>query len=219
MYINEAAVGSQIKLDVTIGDKKLEFETSVIKKDNVNMRTHFCRCEPVRSEDGKPISFGKYATLAALSNADNGREYIYHLDKLGYNKDHSELLLYSGENVAPINHRKAYRVPCDFDSELTIGRSSKVKGQVHDISFTGISFVFVSGSFKDAVINSPINASLYDDKGTTYKVSGRIVRIVENYSFGRNLIGVQFDAPSNAIIALIAALQRKELRVRGDRTE
>lgn len=214
MYINDISIGSGIKLEVVINDTRLEFETNVIKKDNTVSGGHICRCEPVRSEDGKPISFGKHTVIAAVTNTGDGREYIYHTDRVTYNKDHSEMLLYSNENVAPVNHRRAYRVPCDYDSELQIGRG-KTKGQVHDISFTGISFVFLSSSFKDAVINSPISASLYDENGTAYKVTGRIVRMVKDYSFGKTLIGVQFDAPSNAIIALIASLQRKELRVRG----
>ena len=47
-----------------------------------------------------------------------------------------------------------------------------------------------------------------------YKVTGHLVRFVEDFDENKTLIGVKFIETPMAVAGLVAALQQKELRVR-----
>ena len=123
--------------------------------------------------------------------------------------------LYSTDNAKAKNHREAFRVPCGYRAVLQIGNNRKViDSHVHDLSFTGASYVFAP----DAVIASvgdAVSGSIYDDNEHLYRTSGEIVRVIDNFSRDFTLIGVRFKGDVK-LQSLVSRLQMNELRVRGD---
>lgn len=215
MTINEIAEGSPVTLTVNVGGESVTLETKVAQDYKEPYKHAFCiGAEPV-VRDGKVVSLGKHAVSASIKNIADNREYKYNIAFHGMSRDRTQLLLFTPEDVAPVEQRMAYRVACSYNAVVQIGNNKKtVDGYLHDISFSGVGMTFVSDEFKSEVEGAAVSASIFDNDEHIYKVSGTIVRAIEGFTEGRTLIGIQFDETPRAIAGLVASLQRKELRLR-----
>ena len=215
MTINQITKGSSVTLTVRIKGEDLTFETRVTQQYQEPYRdTFYIGTEPILQE-GKPVSLGRHKITASIINDENKREYQYTITLHGFNKDRSQLLLFSPDDVAPVNHRLNFRVACSYDVVAQIGNNKKaVDGLLHDISFSGLGMTFVSGEIKTIQEGDAVSISIYDQYEHMYKVYGQVVRYIEGFTDSRMLVGVQFDETPPAIAGLVAALQRRELRLR-----
>ena len=197
MTINEMQEGSSVTLTVNLGSEDIIFETSVIQGFNEPYKKAFSiAAEPIM-KDGKIVSLGRHRISASVINLADNREYIYTIAFNGMSKDKSHLLLFSHDDATAVNHRESYRVSCSYETVAQIGNNRKT---VKD--FTNLS------------IGAEVSASIYDYNERMYKVTGHLVRFVEDFDENKTLIGVKFIETPMAVAGLVAALQQKELRVR-----
>lgn len=216
MTINQIAEGSPVTLTIRIkGGDTVTLETKVAQNYQEPYKHAFCiGVEPI-FRDGRIVSLGRNKVSASIKNIEDNREYSYTIAFHGLSKDRTQLLLFSPDDIAPVNHRLNYRVPCSYNVVVQIGNNKKaVEGYIHDISLSGIGMVFVTGEFKTIIEGDAVSASIFDNYEHVYKVSGRVVRSIEGFTENRTLIGVQFDETPAAIAGLVAGLQRQELRLR-----
>lgn len=215
MTINEMQEGSSVTLTVNLGSEDIIFETSVIQGFNEPYKKAFSiAAEPIM-KDGKIVSLGRHRISASVINLADNREYIYTIAFNGMSKDKSHLLLFSPDDATAVNHRESYRVSCSYETVAQIGNNRKtVKGFLHDISFSGLGMVFSKEDFTNLSIGAEVSASIYDYNERMYKVTGHLVRFVEDFDENKTLIGVKFIETPMAVAGLVAALQQKELRVR-----
>lgn len=192
MYIYEQPIHSQIEIRVTVLDTQLNFGTEIIGssdkfKNNAGYRID---CNPV-TMDGKKIRFGKHAATLFIHNSEDSRVYKYPVTATATAEAGTIQCFYSTTNARPENFRGAFRVPCNYDSQIKFaGRT--VDGITHDLSFSGAAYIFTS---KAAEVNEgeAFSATVRDKDNKAYKMKGRIVRIVPDFNPGFTLIGVQFD--------------------------
>ncbi len=208
--------GSLVRLSVNLGGGRLDFATVITKayEEPYKNNIYCIGVEPI-IEDGRTISFGAHPVTVFASNKGDNREYKFVTDINGFNKDRTQMLLFSKDSVDAVNHRTAYRIPCNHKTVVQIGNNKKtINGYVHDISFSGISMNFPSDQFKSLTVGSPISISIFDNDDHVFKVNGNIVRFVEGFAENRTLLGVQFVDPPPAIAVLVTRLQRNECRLR-----
>ncbi len=216
MTINGIAELSPVTLTVHIDGAKLEFETNVIQGyKEPYKRNAFCMgVEPLK-KDGKIVSFGNHPVSIVAKNSDDHREYEFRIAFHGLNKERTQLMLFSYEDISPVNHRNAYRVSCSYHTVIQIGNNKKaVDGYLRDISLSGIGMVFMSDEFREVKPGQAISAAIFDNNEHVYKVAGHIVRVLDDFADNKIMIGVQFDSTPTAIAALVTNLQRMELRLR-----
>ena len=222
MFINQVAENSSITITLRIGGETLTFETVVRKRYEKPYKRNmfFVGCDPVEV-DGKKVSFGgRFDQLFGfVKNEEDGRRYSFPACLASHSRDGAQLLLFSRDDCAPINNREAFRVPCNYHCVIQVGNNKHaIEGTVHDISYTGISVVFLSEKYKARNVGDSISASIFDNDEHVFKVSGTIVRFIDEYTEGKTLVGARFENPTGAILSLVASLQRKETRIR-KRTE
>ena len=215
MYINQLEKGSPVELQVNNHHEKLSFPSQIVSVyRNPYEGYYYIGIEPILSDSGKLLSFGSMPVTVIATNLSDHRDYQFKSKKQGFNKEHTEYLLMTDDNAEPINHREAHRIPCNYKVILRIGDSRHASnGYVHDISFSGISFIFLTEYFEHANVGDPVSASLYVTEDRIVKVSGEVMRFVPEFTSGTSLVGVRFVEPSSRIISLIAELQRREARV------
>ncbi len=215
MTINQMGAGSQVTLTVNIKSESVTLESRVVQGYPDEYKNNFCiGLEPV-FQNGVPVSLGKHRVMATIINSVDNREYQYTINYHGMSKDRSQLLLFSTDDTAPVNHRMNYRVPCNYHIVAQIGNNKKaVDGYMHDISFSGIGMVFVAGEFKAIREGDAVSVSIFDHYEHIYKVSGHVVRTIDEFAENRILVGVEFEETPHAIVGMVAALQRRELRLR-----
>ena len=215
MTINQTTEGSPVTLTVIIKGEEMILETKVLQQFQEPYKDTFCiGVEPILKE-GKPVSLGRHKITASIKNEENKRDYEFTITLHGFNKDRSLLLLFSPDDVSPVNHRLNYRVGCNYDVVAQIGNNKKaVDGLLHDISFSGLGMTFVMGEIQTIQEGDAVSVSIYDQYEHMYKVFGQVVRYIEWFTDNRMLVGVQFDETPPAIAGLVASLQRRELRLR-----
>ncbi|MBR4760851.1 MAG: PilZ domain-containing protein [Lachnospiraceae bacterium] len=216
MFINQVAENSSITMTLRIGGETMTFETVARKRYEkpYKRNMYYIGCDPVEV-DGKKVSFGGRLISALIKNEEDGRRYSFPACLASHSRDGAQLLLFSRDNCGPINNREAFRVPCNYHCVIQVGNNKHaIEATVHDISFTGISVVFLSEKYRARNVGESISASIYDNDEHVFKVSGTIVRFIDEYAEGRTLVGARFENPTRAITALVASLQRKETRVR-----
>ena len=208
---------SSVTLRVHTGKKVVEFDTWVIDvfPEKLSGKTYGVGVELVRFND-RIVNLGNYPIEAYFTNVDDNRNYVYSLQGTGMSKDRKRLVLFSMADAKAINHRESYRVPCLYKVVMQIGTNKHtVNGKAHDISFSGVSFVYLTENVRDINVDYPVSASVYDKNGIMHKMSGYIARVVNDYKIkGQTLIGVKFDEVSQDVMNLVAKLQRDELRLK-----
>ena|GEM_PF-1908669 len=215
MTINQMGEGSAVTLTINIQGETITIDSVVVQKYQEPYRDTFCiGVEPIQKE-GKIVAIGRSRVAVSVTNTDDHREYKFTIAFHGMNKDRTQLLLFSADDIPPVNHRLNYRVPCNYHIVVQIGNNKKaVEGYLHDISLSGIGMVFVTGEFKSIKEGDEVSASIFDNYEHVYKVNGHLVRVIEEFAENRTLIGMQFDETPRAVAGLVAGLQRRELRLR-----
>lgn len=216
MTINQMGIGSEATIKVAVGKQQIDFPVTVLQafKDSLKKMSYCIGVDPI-IKDGKTVSFGNNPVSVFIKNNADNREYEYKVHYHGMNKDKTNLLLFSNDDIQPVNHRGAYRVSCSLEAVVQIGNNKKaVKGHLHDISYSGIGFTFLSDEFKSLTVGQNVSASVFDNEEHVYKATGHIVRFIEDFTEDKTLIGVQFDVTTAAMQVLVTKLQRQELRLR-----
>lgn len=214
MYLHELPVGSSVTLKVKVMKQSIEFPTHIVDEGMIEKAGSCAICNLIKI-NGKIVDLGHYAVDACITNVDDGRDYKYVITKISMDKKRRVLRIYSSATVKPQNYRNAFRVPCSYRAVMRIGDNRKViDGFVHDISYLGAAYMFTAG-LATVNVNDPISVTIYDDALRTYKVSGTIVRIVDEFKPDFTLVGVEFDKGTN-FQKFVNVLQLRELRVRYD---
>ena len=150
------------------------------------------------------------------TNLTDNRKYKFVTRKQGYNPKTGEYMFMTNDMAEPVNFREAYRLPCCYRAVLQIGENRHTAdGYTRDISYTGISFTFLTEYFNNVTQGEPVSATLYITDEKTVKVTGRVIRCIPGFAKGMSLIGVRFDPPSPNVTPVIARLQIQEAKVRG----
>ncbi|MCR5418593.1 MAG: PilZ domain-containing protein [Lachnospiraceae bacterium] len=215
MTINHMAEGSPVTITIHIKGETITVDTKVVQNFQEPYKDSYCiSVEPVE-RDGQVVSLGRRRITVSIKNALDSREYNYTISYHGLSKDRTKLLLFSSEDVAPVNHRLNYRVPCSYTVVVQIGKNKKaIEGVIHDISFSGIGMVFVADDYETLEVGDDVSASIFDHYEHVYKITGKVVRFIEGFAANRTLVGVQFDETTVPITGMVASLQRQELRLR-----
>lgn len=221
-HISEMSVGSNVVLTLKVNDQKLIFSTEIVEaiEKRSSKLGYGVRCNVVRNEAGKVISFGNVAVKATIINKDDGRQYTFPLSACGNSRASDWLYLYSPQDSKPVNNRTTFRVVCGMKANISVGDDRKAyECFVHDISFSGVSFSFDPGKIPVNVGDS-INAAIYDESTDKFtRLSAVVVRVVEEWQNGKSLIGARFSIVDNGVNMLVAKCQMKELKVRQDKED
>ena len=213
MYINEITIGSQVTIKVKVEGQILEFNSEVVATGDTR-KGKFLACNFIIIQD-KVLNLSRHHVFVDIHNIGDGRDYRFFLNASALDKKNRNMRLYSTDNAKAKNHREAFRVPCGYRAVLQIGNNRKaIDGHVHDLSFTGASYVFTTDA-ANVTVGDSVSGSIYDNDEHLYRTSGEIVRILENFGKDLTLIGVKFEGDIK-IQGLIGKLQLNELRVRGE---
>lgn len=213
MYINEIAIGSQVTIKVKTGGHLIEFNSEVVGVGDTR-KGKFLACNYIMIQD-RILNLGGHHVFIDVHNIDDGRDYRFFLTASAIDKKNHNMRLYSLESAKAKNHREAFRVPCGYRAVLQIGNNRKaIDGHVHDLSFTGASYVFAPDKV-NVTVGDIVSGSIYDDNEHMYRTTGEIIRVIEDFSRDFTLIGVKFKGDVK-LQSLVSRLQLNELRVRGE---
>ena len=212
MYIYELESGSQVHMEVIVKGKKMEFDTTVTGSAP---EIKSIKCEPIVIND-KVLGFSRASVKVTATNLSDHRKYVFPIEKTANKRADGQLYLYCADDIKPVNNRESFRVPCGYRASLQVGDTKrKVESTVHDISYSGAAFLIKKTS-RIIPVGSRLFVTIHDEDDTDYKISGAIVRTVEDYTEDSSLLGVQFTEQVPAIISLVARLNVKAARVRGE---
>ncbi|MBO4899010.1 MAG: PilZ domain-containing protein [Lachnospiraceae bacterium] len=212
MYIYELESGSQVHIDVIVKGKKMEFDTTVTGSAP---EIKSIKCEPIVI-NGKVLGFSRASVKVTATNSSDHRKYVFQIEKTANKRADGQLYLYCADDIKPVNNRESFRVPCGYRASIQVGDTKrKVESTVHDISYSGAALL-IKKSARIIPVGSKISISIHDEDETEYKITGAIVRTVEDYTQDSSLLGVQFTEQVPAIISLVARLNVKAARVRGE---
>uniref|UniRef100_UPI004056C962 PilZ domain-containing protein n=1 Tax=Acetatifactor sp. TaxID=1872090 RepID=UPI004056C962 len=212
MYINEMAVGSEVLLEVKNKEgKEVTLTTQIVSAYEAG-GYKMVLVEALR-HNGHLLVFSAVTCTAMVTNAEDGRLYVYKLQ--GVLKRENEGTIYhcliANEDVAEENRRGAKRFGVGEKASIQIlGTTNVLRGHVHDISATGISFLV-----NDAHLNMGDKVAIsftHEITGATVKVVAEVVRQQEHekgVKFG--CVVQKHDAKYNM---LISYLMRQECKVK-----
>ena len=164
---------------------------------------------------GRRINFKDHPVKAYYADKESGRSYLFKVNRILYDYRPGKYAFFSNENVSPVNTRRAFRVKCGY--RIVLNRKEDelgILGTCKDISYTGAGIIMSEDYEESLNVGDTITIFIFaNETRTQHVISGRIVRR-EAVSEDRFLIGVEFLVTSKAIVDMVNALQRKELRLR-----
>lgn len=207
MTLFEIEAGSEITIEVSLNDEKLEFKTHVIEQLKDTMVI-----EPIRV-NGKFLNVqAKGVKTSILYFSKNNPPMIWKEVEL-------PAVLYKGEscykctdkrNASLLNRREAYRLLIGEEGVARIGTTKKSVGVlVKDISECGFAFIFRADLKTFA--GEPVHL-VFDVDDMHFNLQGRLVRIAE-ISENRYLYGCKITIPNPNVAKYIAGKQREKLAV------
>ncbi len=207
MTLFEIEPGSEITIEVSLNNEKLEFKTHILEqlKDTVVI-------EPIRV-NGKFLNvFAKGVVTSILYFSKNNPPMIW--KEVGL-----PAVLYKGDscykctdrrNASLLNRREAYRLLIGEEGTAKIGTNHKSFGVlVKDISECGFAFIFRADLKTFA--GEPVHI-VFDVDGVHFNLQGRLVRI-EEIAENRYLYGCKITIPNPNVAKYIAGKQREKLAI------
>jgi len=215
MFIDELENNAQLKIVVSVGTQKLEFEVNRLKLDAKSKDPHYICTTPVMIEE-KPVSFksDKVKILCIQSIANNMIvQWMNNISIVLTRIDNTLCYFISCKsNVKPLNRRSAYRVSIMLDGQMSLQRSGEnynVRSTIVDMSIFGIGLT-VPGSTdvkeRDALIVR------FQDEALEKKFSIRCVAVrVDSLPNGYKRVGCRMAVESSSITAYLSEKQRRIL--------
>lgn len=213
LTLDDMPVGSLVKLFYKLPNGEVSLDTVVRDKSVYGKNTLLC---DYLMHNGKIIRCSDWLSKAEIYNTDTKRTYCF-MEIKAVNTKKDGLVLASNNKVKPIENREAFRFSCGYNCDIRLKSHTGVsKGIVHDVSFSGISCLISKESSKPIITEEASITVTDGDTRCIYKVIGNVVRIDENYSDDRLLIGVKIKN-ENSVKELIQNIQRKVLKTRDKR--
>lgn len=212
MYINEMANESAVSIDVKNKEgKEVTLETKIVGSYEAG-GYRMVLVEALR-HNGQLLIFNSVICQATVTNADDNKLYKYRLQAVVKREYEGNVYhcLISNEDAAEENRRGAKRFGVGDKANIQIlGTTNVLKGYVHDISATGISFLVNDAKL---VVGDKVAISfVHEITGAQVKVVAQIVRQEEREKGVKYGCLVQkHDAKYNM---LIAYLMRQECKVK-----
>lgn len=212
MYINEMANGSTVSINVKNKEgKEVTLETQMVGPYEAG-DYKMALVEALRY-DGQLLVFETVACYATVTNADDQKLYKYKLRAIVKREFEGKVYhcLISNEDATEENRRGAKRFGVGEKADIQLlGTMNVLKGYVHDVSATGISFLVGDGKLD--VGDKVAISFVHEITGAQVKVVAQIVRL-ENKEKGVKCGCViqKHDAKYNM---LIAYLMRQECKVK-----
>lgn len=212
MFINEMANGSEVSLDVKNKEgKEITLTTKIVGSYDAG-DYKMSLVEALR-HDGQLLVFDSVICTAYIVNADDGKLYKYRLQAVAKREYEGTVYhcLICSDNVSEENRRSAKRFGLGARGSLqVVGGTTGMRGYVHDISATGISFLVPKGS---VVIGETVKINFtHDITGFNIGVVAQVVRTEEKDK--GTLYGCVVHKHDAKYTQLIAYLMRQECKVR-----
>lgn len=212
MYINEMANGSAVSLDVRNKEgKEVTLETQIVGSYEAG-DYKMALVEALR-HNGQLLVFQSVVCQAMVTNADDNKLYRYKLRAVVKREYEGKVYhcLISNEDASEENRRGAKRFGIGEKANIQLAGSTNVlKGYVHDVSATGISFL-VSDT-KLGVGDKVAVSFVHEITGAQVKVVAQIVRLEQRDKGVKYGCVIQkHDAKYNM---LIAYLMRQECKIK-----
>lgn len=212
MYINEMANGSAVSLDVRNKEgKEVTLETQIVGSYEAG-DYKMALVEALR-HNGQLLVFQSVVCQAMVTNADDNKLYRYKLRAVVKREYEGKVYhcLISNEDASEENRRGAKRFGIGEKANIQLSGSTNVlKGYVHDVSATGISFL-VSDT-KLGVGDKVAVSFVHEITGAQVKVVAQIVRFEQRDKDVKYGCVIQkHDAKYNM---LIAYLMRQECKIK-----
>jgi c-di-GMP-binding flagellar brake protein YcgR len=216
MFIDEHATGTGINIRLADGKLDHDFVSEIIE-GIYNKGKHYIFVKPIMGEDDKYINFARYPLVIEMVNTETGRVFRYSAKKHGYSKYKGELIfiISSDDDAKPINRREAYRVDICEQADVQVNGHTKVMPVfLHDISVTGISFVFpkdmeeINRMKVGDSVSITFTPSIYD---RMIRVSAKICRFVDTTN-DRILVGCRlnrFESSVASVVSKLSIMERK----------
>lgn len=177
MYINEIAPGSTIKIIVSIGVNRLEFETKAV--EGISVPTNGLIVDAIRKK-GKLINFSVKGVLCGIFVIDDQTQLPYQWKIVKIRKVKMkgvfQHVILTQQEVEPFNRRTHFRVWIGLAAILQVGKNQTTYNvTIHDISARGISFICLKEI--DIAEGALIHATFFDEStGTSFNITAIIVR-------------------------------------------
>lgn len=215
MRIEEHKKGQTVKLFYRVYEKEY-WETTITDSIEKNPHGHIL-CKPIQ-KNGKNVYFNHPYLIAEIKDPETNRIFRYNIEKNGYLtfNDVTYLALLTKEDAKPYNRRKEYRIPYVQEAQIKFGsNASKQNCYINDISPTGMCISIEKNRSYQKLIGELIQLSFYIEKeNITYKISGKIVRAIENENnFNLLNLGIRLDSDcvTGKWISFITKEQRRQL--------
>lgn len=213
MFINEMAVGSFVSIDVKNKEgKEVTLETHIV--DGFEAGDYRMVLVEALRHNGQLLVFNSVICLATVTNADDGKLYKYKLQGVVKREQDGNMYhcLISSDDATEENRRGAKRFGVGDKANIQIlGTTNTLKGYVHDISATGISFLLNDANLVEG--DKVAVSFTHEITGAQVKVIAQVVRLEERDKGVKYGCMVQkHDAKYNM---LISYLMRQECKVRG----
>lgn len=213
LTLNDMPVGSLVKMCFKFPNGEITLDTVAKERETKEVNTLLCE---YLLHEGKILKCSEGLCKVEIYNPDTKRTYCFRDIKAVNLKDEG-LLLLSKSRVKPIENREAFRLSCGYGCDIRLKSHSGVtKGTVHDISYTGVSCIIPRDSTKPEIYE-PTSISITDDyTKNLHKVTGHVVRIDEDYSDDKILVGVKIDN-ERSVQDIIGSIQKRALKTRDKR--
>ena len=213
--LHDLDIGSEITLIFTVGTEEVELQSTLLAHLTTSRYGYAIQCtQPIK--DGKYINCKKNLTRIEIKDKSTKRDYLFFKFLIAEITEPRSLIIASREDNKAVNNRNAFRVSCGYRAKIQCDKNKKViDGYVHDLSYTGGSCI-IKKDQKSPPVHAEISVSMWDeDDDQLRKLKGTVVRVDENFSDSYKLIG--FTIPDyNSVSRIVANLQRKSLKVRGE---
>lgn len=212
MFINEIAMESEVSIDVKNKEgREMTFNTKVVGSFDAGVYKMLF-VEALR-HNGQLLSFDSVICTAYIVNAEDSRLYKFRLQGIAKREHEGATChcLISSEEVTEENRRTAKRFGLSARGTLqVVGSTSAMRGFVHDVSATGISFLMGTGNV--AIGDTVKIGFTHDITGFNISVVGQVVRSEERDK--GILYGCLIHKHDAKYTQLVSYLMRQECKVK-----
>jgi len=212
MFINEMANGSEVSIDVKNKEgKEITLNTRIV--GNYDAGDYKMALVEALRHDGQLLVFDSVICTAYISNADDGKLYKYRLQAVAKREYEGTVYhcLICSDNVTEENRRSAKRFGLSARGMLmVVGGTNGMRGYVHDVSATGVSFLVGTGS---VMIGDMVKIGFtHDITGFNINIVAQVVRSEQKEK--GNLYGCVIHKHDAKYTQLISYLMRQECKLK-----
>lgn len=231
MYISEVNAGTDMKLEVSVGTKTMEFQvksTEVSDKRQLKMIEEAAQgnpylvTEPVM-KDGKMVGFSTKGVSYKVQYVETESKKVFEwkevvVKQIAFSTGDRYHILICAKERKEINRRESFRLWLGCNAVAMIGLNRvAINVVIKDISATGVSFYMINNLNEEEKLKPRVSTSVVlsfqdEETGKSFKLNAVIVR-VEEVNEMKTLFGCKFAKESEVLARFINKKQMQRSNV------